>query len=639
MKALLIANRGEIARRIMRTARRMGIRTIAVYSDADEAALHVREADVAVRIGSAAPRDSYLNISAILDAAKRADADAVHPGYGFLAENANFAQAVIDARLTWVGPPPSVIRQMGDKAEAKRIARGASVPTIPSAEPEDQSNTGLIAAAEPVGFPLMIKAAAGGGGRGMRRVADESGFAAALNAARSEAQSAFGDGRLLLERALEAVRHIEVQVFADQHGNIVHLGERDCSVQRRHQKLIEESPSPAVDAALREKLGGAAVALAKAVKYVGAGTIEFLLDASGDFYFMEMNTRLQVEHPVTEAITGADLVEWQIRVARGERLTKQQSDMRFRGHAIEARLCAEDPARNFLPHAGRVALWQPAEGIRTDHALQSGAEISPYYDSMIAKVIAQGATRHETRERLARALDETVVLGIATNKAFLAEMLRDEEFATKGPTIDFIARRFPMIETTRPDAEAHAIAAALLAGRAEFGEWSSWSNNPARTMRAMFGQQDVAIRFSDGVYTATVGEAEVALRLVSLDPPHARVVLNGMDESVTFAIAADAIHLARNGQSFTLQNTLHSPAQRPATASDGRLLAPMSGRIVAVNANAGDMVPAGHALIVLEAMKMEQALNAPVPGRLKAIHVAVGTQVSPGQLLAELEPT
>src|SRR4051794_40900809 len=429
MKALLIANRGEIARRIMRTARRMGIRAITVYSDADAQALHVREADAAVRIGGAAPRDSYLNISAILDATKRTGADAVHPGYGFLAENADFAQAVIDSGLTWVGPPPSLIRQMGDKAEAKRIARAAGVPTIPGAEPEDQSNAGLIAAAKPIGFPLMIKAAAGGGGRGMRRVADESDLAAALNAARSEAQNAFGDARLLLERALESARHIEVQVFADQHGNIVHLGERDCSVQRRHQKLIEESPSPAVDAALREKLGGAAVALTKAVNYVGAGTIEFLLDARGNFHFMEMNTRLQVEHPVTEAVTGIDLVEWQIRIARGERFTKQQSDMRFRDHAIEARLCAEDPARNFLPQAGRVALWQPAVGVRTDHALEPGAEISPYYDSMVAKVIPQGATRDEVRERLARALDETVVLGVRTNKAFLAAVLRDEEFA------------------------------------------------------------------------------------------------------------------------------------------------------------------------------------------------------------------
>ncbi len=373
MKSLLIANRGEIARRIMRTAQRMGLRTIAVHSDADRDALHVREADTAARIGGAAPRDSYLNIVAIIDAAKRTGADAVHPGYGFLAENAEFAQAVIDAGLTWVGPPPAAIRQMGDKAEAKRIARDADVPTVPGGEATAE-------VAETVGYPLMIKAVAGGGGRGMRLVRAESELAGALDAARSEAEHAFGDGRLLLERALTNARHIEVQVFADQHGNVVHLGERDCSVQRRHQKLIEESPSPAVDAGLREKMGAAAVALAKAANYVGAGTVEFLLDTGKQFYFMEMNTRLQVEHPVTEAITGTDLVEWQLRVAMGERFTRQQSDIRFHGHAIEARLCAEDPAQDFLPQAGRLALWQPATGVRTDHALESGVDISPFYE-------------------------------------------------------------------------------------------------------------------------------------------------------------------------------------------------------------------------------------------------------------------
>ena len=435
---LLIANRGEIALRIMRTARRMGYRSIAVYSDADCGARHAREADAAVRVGGASPRDSYLNIAAIIEAAKLSGADAVHPGYGFLAENADFAQAVIDARLTWVGPPPAAIRQMGDKAEAKRIARKAGVPTIPGYDDADQSDDTLAEAARGIGYPVMIKAAAGGGGRGMRLIRAESELAAALGAARSEAHHAFGDGTLLLERALGGARHIEVQVFADQHGNVVHLGERDCSVQRRHQKLIEESPSPAVDAGLRERLGAAAVALARAVNYVGAGTTEFLLDRDGNFYFMEMNTRLQVEHPVTEAITGIDLVEWQLRVAAGERFTRPQSDIRFSGHAIEARLCAEDPARDFLPQAGCLVLWIPDESVRTDHALASGAEISPHYDSMIAKVIARGRTRDEARERLASALDNTVALGLPTNKAFLAAVLRDEEFSARGATTDFL---------------------------------------------------------------------------------------------------------------------------------------------------------------------------------------------------------
>ena len=636
---LLIANRGEIARRIMRTAKRLGARTIAVYSDADRDALHLREADAAVRIGGAAPAESYLNIAAIIEAAKRAGADAVHPGYGFLAENADFAQAAIDAGLTWIGPPPSVIRQMGDKVLAKRIARDAGVPTIPGAEPDDQGNAGLTAAATPLGFPLMIKAAAGGGGRGMRLVTNESELASALDAARSEAQHAFGDGRLLLERALTSARHIEVQVFADRHGNTIHLGERDCSVQRRHQKLIEESPSPAVDAALREKIGAAAVALARAVNYVGAGTIEFLLDQDNQFYFMEMNTRLQVEHPVTEGVTGIDLVEWQLRVAMGERFTRQQSDIAFRGHAIEARLCAEDPARNFLPQAGRLALWRPAEGVRTDHALTSGAEISPFYDSMIAKVIAHGATRAQARERLAAALDNTIALGLATNKAFLAAVLRDEEFAAHGATTDFLARRFATIEAAEPDAATLAITAALLAASTGYSEWNSWSSNPERAMRVRFGESDVALRHSDDAYRAVTGEAETTVRILSIEPPHARVIADGVEETVTALIEDRTVHLARAGQSHSLIDTTHAPpARRASAASDGRLVAPMNGRVVAVNAKAGDMAQAGHALVVLEAMKMEHALSVPQPARIKAIHVAPGAQVSPGHLLVELEP-
>jgi geranyl-CoA carboxylase alpha subunit len=639
MKSLLIANRGEIARRIMRTAKRMGLRTIAVYSDADRDALHVREADAAVRIGASPPRESYLNIAAIIEAAKRAGADGVHPGYGFLAENADFAQAVIDAGLTWVGPPPSVIRQMGDKAEAKRIARAAGVPTIPGAEPVDQTNAGLMVAAEPIGFPLMIKAAAGGGGRGMRLVQSESELAGALDAARSEAQHAFRDGRLLLERALTNARHIEVQVFADQHGNVIHLGERDCSVQRRHQKLIEESPSPAVDAALREKLGAAAVALAKAVNYVGAGTVEFLLDADKNFYFMEMNTRLQVEHPVTEAITGIDLVEWQLRVARGERFTRQQSDIAFHGHAVEARLCAEDPAQSFLPQAGRLALWQPAEGPRTDHALSSGAEISPFYDSMIAKVIAHGSTRDQARERLADALDHTIALGIPINKAFLAAVLRDEEFSADGATTDFLSRRFANIKGIEPDAATLAIAAALLAAEAGYGEWNSWSSNPERAMRVRFDESDVALRHFDDAYRTVTDEPETMVRILPIEPPRARVTVNGAEETVTFLIENGTVHLARKGQSHRLIDTTHAPpARRASAATDGRLVAPMNGRVVAVNAKAGDMAQAGHALVVLEAMKMEHALSVPLAARVKAVHVAPGAQVAPGHLLVELEP-
>jgi geranyl-CoA carboxylase alpha subunit len=429
-----------------------------------------------------------------------------------------------------------------------------------------------------------------------------------------------------------------VQVFADQHGNVVHLGERDCSVQRRHQKLIEESPSPAVDAALRERMGGAAVALAKAVNYSGAGTLEFLLSPDGAFYFMEMNTRLQVEHPVTEAITGIDLVEWQLRVAMGERFTRQQADIRFAGHAIEARLCAEDAG--FLPQVGRIALWAPAEGVRVDHALETGAAVSPYYDSMIAKVIARGATRDLAREGLARALRDTIVLGVATNKSLLARVLRDDEFATQGATTDFLARRDQLIAAAEVDATSLAIAAALHAASAGFGEWSSWSNNPARVMRAKFGQYDVALTHSDDVYRVEIRDAVVALRVHAIDPPQARVTIDGThDETVSFVIENDTIHLARAGQSFSLENVLHAPpASRAAAASDGRLVAPMNGRVVAVHAQAGETVAAGRTLVVLEAMKMEHALSVPQPMRVTAVHVAAGAQVSPGHLLVDLEP-
>jgi geranyl-CoA carboxylase alpha subunit len=638
MKSLLIANRGEIARRIMRTAKRMGIRTVAVYSDADRDALHVREADATVRIGGAAPRESYLNIAAIIAAAKLSGADAVHPGYGFLAENAEFAQAVIDAGLTWVGPPPSAIRQMGDKAQAKRIARDAGVPTIPGYDDADQGDAALTEAAQRVGYPVMIKAAAGGGGRGMRLVKAEGDFPAAAKAARSEAEHAFGNGRLLLERALSGARHIEVQVFSDQHGNVVHLGERDCSVQRRHQKLIEESPSPAVNADLRERIGSAAIALARAVDYVGAGTAEFLLGDDGQFYFMEMNTRLQVEHPVTEATTGFDLVAWQIRVARGERFTRTQSDIRFRGHAIEARLCAEDASRSFLPQAGRIALWALDDSVRIDHALETGAEISPYYDSMIAKIIAHGRTRDEAREKLARALDATVALGVATNKAFLAAVLRDDEFAAGVATTDFLARR-SIGTSNATDATSLAIAAALLARSAGHGEHNSWSTNPARGMRVKFGIHDVALSFSDDVYSAEIGDTRLAVQILSFSPPHARIALDGAaDETVTFCIDGETIHLARGDQSYSLTNTTHAPAARAAAASDGRLVAPMNGRVAAVHVSAGDTAEAGRALVVLEAMKMEHALSVPQAMRVKAVLVASGAQVTPGQLLVELEP-
>src|SRR5689334_22463862 len=421
---VLIANRGEIALRIMRTARRLGYGTVAVYSDADRDAAHVREADTAVRIGKALPAQSYLDINAIIAAAKASGASAVHPGYGFLAENEDFARACRDAGLVFIGPSPEAIRAMGNKAAAKEIMQKAGVPIVPGYQGDDQSDAVMLAEAEKIGFPVMIKAVAGGGGRGMRLVADAASFPDALRSARSEAKAAFGDGAVILERAIANPRHIEIQVFGDRYGNAIHLGERDCSVQRRHQKLIEEAPSPAVSSRLRQRMGNVAVAAVRSLRYEGAGTLEFLLDDGGEFYFMEMNTRLQVEHPVTEAITGLDLVELQLRVAAGEPLGLVQEDVKFSGHAIEVRLCSEDAGHDFMPQSGTMARWQVPDGARVEHALRSGSEIPPFYDSMIAKIISHGADREEARGKLICALENVIAFGVITNQAFLMACLR-----------------------------------------------------------------------------------------------------------------------------------------------------------------------------------------------------------------------
>ena len=591
-KSVLVANRGEIALRVMRTAKRMGLRTVAVYSDADRDALHVRAADAAVRLGGSAPKDSYLNVAAIIEAAKRSGAEAVHPGYGFLAESERFSLEAIQARLVWVGPPPAAIRAMGDKANAKAIAAKAGVPVLPSYEKNPE-------------FPVMVKALAGGGGRGIRIVFNRKDLQQALKSAQSEADHAFGDGRVLLEKALLDPRHVEVQVFADAQGGCIHLGERDCSVQRRHQKIIEESPSPAVDARLRAAMGDAAIRAAKAVGYVGAGTVEFLLE-DGRFWFMEMNTRLQVEHPVTEALTGTDLVEWQLRVAAGEPLPARQEDVRFSGHAIEVRLCAEDPGRDFLPQAGALALWRPSDAVRVEHALETGATIPPYYDSMIAKLIAHAPTRDGAREKLAAALDETVALGLPTNKEFLAAVLRDERFAAGKAGTSFLATF--TFNGAKPDPQ---LAASLLAG--DYGEWTGWSNNAAHLSR---------VRFAD----------EVLAFSPKLGTPEGR-------ERIPHVVDGGTVHYAKGGASFTLRNALYDPPERKdADAKEGRLVAPMNGRVVAVNAKVGDTVLKGTPLVVLEAMKMEHGLGLPFSVVVKAVHVETGNQVAPNKLLIEFAP-
>src|SRR3954467_10008306 len=453
---VLVANRGEIALRIMRTARRLGYGVVAVYSDADADAIHVREADQAVRIGEAPSAQSYLNIGAIIAAAKSSGADAVHPGYGFLAENENFAQSCRDAGLVFIGPSPEAIKAMGNKAGAKIIMQAAGVPCVPGYQGADQSDAAMLAEAQKVGFPVMIKAVAGGGGRGMRLAPDAAAFPDLLRSARSEAQGAFGDPSVILERAIVNPRHIEIQVFGDRYGHAVHLGERDCSVQRRHQKLIEEAPSPKVTPKLRARMGAVAVAAVKSIGFEGAGTLEFLLDASGEFYFMEMNTRLQVEHPVTEAITGLDLVELQLRVASGEPLGLVQEDIKFSGHAIEVRLCSEDAGHDFMPQSGNMALWQMPDGIRVEHALQSGSEIPPFYDSMIAKIISHGATRDEARGRLIVGLEQVAAFGVTTNPGFLIPCLRHPGFAKGEATTAFSGdhRAELLAASGRADADA-----------------------------------------------------------------------------------------------------------------------------------------------------------------------------------------
>ena len=587
-RSLLVANRGEIALRVMRTAKRMGLRTVAVYSDADRDSPHVRAADAAVHIGGSAPKDSYLNIDSIIQAARDSGAEAIHPGYGFLSENEKFSIEVQKTRKIWIGPPSAAMRAMGDKANAKAIAAKAGVPVLPTYDKDPE-------------FPVLIKAVAGGGGRGIRLVLSQKYFSENIKIAKSEAEHSFGDSRVMLEKALLNPRHVEVQVFADTHGNCIHLGERDCSVQRRHQKLIEESPSPAVGPELRARMGEAAIKAARAVGYVGAGTVEFLFE-DGKFWFMEMNTRLQVEHPVTEALTGFDLVEWLLRVAAGEPLPVKQEEVRFSGHAIEVRLCAEDPALDFLPQAGTLALWDPSPDVRVDHALESGIAIPPFYDSMIAKLIAHAPSRDEARAQLASALDETIALGIPTNKAFLAAVLRDEDFGAGRATTRFLAEKsFP---GEKPD---FILAANLLAS--EHGEWTGWSNNPSHSARAGFDGQ---------VISFSVVKEKTKL-------PH---IVDG-----------DTVHFARGGASFSLRNTLYDPPEKKSTTGkDGRLVAPMNGRVVAVNGKAGDKVDAGKPLVVLEAMKMEHGLSLSFPVKIKSVHIAAGAQVAPGKLLVEFDP-
>jgi geranyl-CoA carboxylase alpha subunit len=644
---VLIANRGEIACRVIRSCRARGLRTVAVVSEADRHALHAHLADEAVEIGAAPPRESYLNIERLIAACKATGAQAVHPGYGFLSENAGFAEACAAAGLVFIGPPVEAIRLMGNKAAAKRRMREAGVPCIPGYDGTDQSDATLIREAEKVGLPLMIKAAAGGGGRGMRRVDDLAELPAALASARSEALSAFGSGELILEYALTAPRHVEVQVFADTQGNVIHLGERDCSIQRRHQKVIEEAPSPAVNPELRARMGEAAVRAAKAIGYVGAGTIEFLL-AEGDFVFMEMNTRLQVEHPVTELVTGLDLVDLQLRIAAGEPLPISQADVQLDGHAIEARLYAENPDAGFLPQTGTLLRWQAPDNVRVDAGVDSGTEITSHYDPLLAKIVAHGATRDEARRKLIAALRDTTALGVTTNKAFLVGCLEHPEFFAGRATTDFIAAHFAPQADADPRSELLAAAALVFAqksaARLPQPELAFWRSSGAATMHYTLGlgNRAVPLRLTfvgDKCFEAEANGVTNALELIDCTTDTCRIAFANLHLAVRHAFDAEGrLHLEVDGaQAVVTDLTLHPAQSREAAAGSGRITPPMNGRVVAVLAAAGARVTRGQGLIVLESMKMEHTLAAPCDGVLAELTCAVGEQVAPGKLLARVE--
>ncbi|KRR00105.1 3-methylcrotonyl-CoA carboxylase [Bradyrhizobium valentinum] len=642
---ILVANRGEIALRIMRTARRLGYGVVAVYSDADRDALHVREADSAVRIGEALPAQSYLRIDAIIGAAKASGAGAVHPGYGFLAENEDFAQACRDAGLVFIGPSPEAIRAMGNKAGAKDIMQKAGVPIVPGYQGTDQSDGVMLAEARKIGFPVMIKAVAGGGGRGMRLVEDAAAFPDALRSARSEAQGAFGDPTVILERAIVDPRHIEIQVFGDRYGNAIHLGERDCSVQRRHQKLIEEAPSPKVTPELRARMGSVAVAAVKSIGYEGAGTLEFLLDEGGEFYFMEMNTRLQVEHPVTEAITGLDLVELQLRIAAGEPLGLKQEDVKFSGHAIEVRLCSEDAGHDFMPQSGRMTLWQMPDGVRVEHALQSGSEIPPFYDSMIAKIISHGADRNEARGRLICGLEQVAAFGVTTNQGFLISCLRHPGFARGEATTSFIGDHRDELLAPRADGKAEAALAALLlyVTNPHAPPWRS-----GRSLAATFplttridldhGVHEVDIvRERDGGYVASLESGEHRFGIDELGRETIRFRTDGVMASAKFLRDGNRLYILHRGATIAVRDlTLAAPVSAATAGGDGKVRAAMNGRVVAVLVKPGEQVAPGQPVMTLEAMKMEHVHTAGVAGTVSAIDVAEGEQVTTGRIVVEI---
>jgi 3-methylcrotonyl-CoA carboxylase alpha subunit len=651
---ILIANRGEIACRVARTARRLGIRTVAVYSDADRGALHARLADEARRI------ENYLDIAAVLAAARESRAEAIHPGYGFLAENAEFAAACRAARIVFIGPSPEAIAAMGDKAAAKRLMEKAGVPLVPGYHGEKQDAALLEKEAARIGFPVLIKPSAGGGGKGMKVVSKKTSFADALEASKREAKSSFGDDRVLIERYLERPRHIEMQVFGDTHGNVVHLFERDCSVQRRHQKVLEEAPAPRMTQKLRLEMGGAAVAAAKAIAYTGAGTVEFIAEQDGRFYFMEMNTRLQVEHPVTEMITGLDLVEWQFRVAAGETLPVLQKDLSFKGHAIEARIYAEDPERDFLPATGRIVhLGFPEENshIRIDTGVEAGGEITPWYDPMIAKLIVRGADRPAALARLRQALAEIEIAGLTTNVAFLRRVAASRAFVAGELDTGLIERNrselFLKNEITNEMLAAAAFAELAEEERAA-QERAAASGDPYSPWHRVDGWRLNEDSHHDFVFLD--GEAQHPVRLLFLEGG-LRTIVNGASHALSGERLPEGRLLVRlDGRAFKARAVREGQdwhvfcegdyrrlslkqelAGLDADARVGSLAAPMPGRIIQVLTKIGTKVSKGEPLLILEAMKMEHTITAPADGVVKEIHYAAGEQVLEGAELITLE--
>ncbi|HET7709134.1 MAG TPA: acetyl/propionyl/methylcrotonyl-CoA carboxylase subunit alpha [Sphingomicrobium sp.] len=621
IQSLLIANRGEIACRIIRTARRLGIRTLAVYSDADAEALHVRMADEAVHIGPSPARESYLVGERIIAAARETGAEAIHPGYGFLSENADFAQAVIDAGLVWVGPKPDSIRAMGLKDAAKKLMAEAGVPVTPGYLGDDQAPQRLQEEADSIGYPVLIKAVAGGGGKGMRKVDRAENFPDALDSCKREAASSFGNDIVILEKWIESPRHIEVQVFGDSHGNIVHLFERDCSLQRRHQKVIEEAPAPGMDEATRAAVCDAAVRAAKAVNYEGAGTIEFIADAreglrADRIWFMEMNTRLQVEHPVTEEITGQDLVEWQLRVACGELLPKKQDELSITGHAIEARLYAEDPAKGFLPSVGRLDHFDLGEGGRIETGVEEGDAISPYYDPMIAKLVATGDNREEAIGELASILDEVEVWPVRTNAAFLFNAILDQDFGSGRIDTGFIERKLDeLVPDPEPDTSIWRGAASVATAIAEDDEpaagLAGFRLNAAPRHKVALGR--------DGEFRTVDLDGDQPMAAVSGFRDEQRVVAFYEGQAYEFALAARGDALGHQ-------------------AGNGAILAPMPGKVTSVDVANGDKVAKGQRLLTVEAMKMEHALVAPFDGVVAQLNAAAGAQVQVDAVLAVIEP-